>query len=74
MPCINIERCPIPLDDGVGPIYKRRYCESNWESCARFAVFDRYGPPAVPSWLRPNMMPEAEDIILRQAQSEAESA
>jgi hypothetical protein len=65
MACQNLEKCPIPLHEGVGAIYRKRYCESNWEECARLAVFRQCGPSHVPQWLKPNMNPEADDIIAR---------
>lgn len=74
MPCMNIDRCPIPLDEGVGPIYQKRYCQDNWDGCARWAVFSTLGPAQVPKWLRPNMGVEAEQIILRAGQQDDKPA
>jgi hypothetical protein len=74
MPCVNIDRCPIPLDEGVGPIYKKRFCKDNWDDCARFAVFSTLGPAHVPRWLRPNMRKEGEQIILRERQDNTGTA
>lgn len=71
MPCQNLEKCPIPLFDGVGDIYRRRYCENNWEACARLQVFLELGPSHVPSWLKPNMPAEADDLIARLVPEQA---
>ena len=65
MPCKNIERCPMPLEEGVGPIFKKRYCMDNWDNCARFQVMSAVGGQHVPRTLTPNMNPEADRIIAR---------
>lgn len=64
MPCQNIDRCPMPLEEGVGPVFKKRYCNNNWEECARFQVMSAVGGKHVPRSLLPNMVNEANDIIL----------
>lgn len=65
MPCKNIEHCPMPLEDGVGPVFKKRYCLDGWDQCARFQVMSAVGGEHVPRMLLPNMNDEARSIILR---------
>lgn len=65
MPCKNLERCPMPLEEGVGAIFKKHYCMDNWENCARYQVMNEVGGQHVPRTLKPNMNPEAEAIIAR---------
>lgn len=70
MACENLDKCPVPGNSGVGAIYRKRYCEANWEACARLSVLNECGPRAVPSWLKPNMAPEAEELIARVVATE----
>ena len=65
MPCKNVERCPMPLEEGVGPIFKKHYCMNNWDNCARFQVMSTVGGAHVPRTLLPNMNDEARAIIFR---------
>lgn len=61
--CERLKTCPMPLEDGVGPVYKKRYCTAEFTSCARYQVLTAVGGPNVPRWLKPNMNAEGEQII-----------
>ena len=43
--------------------YKRDYCLSDFEKCARYMVFKTLGKPKVPNNLFPNMQEKATKII-----------
>lgn len=61
--CPNLAGCPMPLEEGVGAVYKKHYCTQEFRSCARYRVKQAKGGAAVPRWLKPNMDEEARKII-----------
>lgn len=68
MKCEKLEKCPfylqkMSMDSGLGAIYRKNYCESNKEKCARYLVATKLGPQYVPTDLYPNMQQRAKDII-----------
>lgn len=68
MDCEKLQACPfyndkMPMDKGLGAIYKKKYCKGNHLNCARFAVFEALGPEYVPVNLYPNMINVANNII-----------
>lgn len=68
MRCEKLEGCPfynnkMPIESGIGQMYKRRYCEQDKLKCARYKVFTAVGKEHVPSDLYPNMVDRAEKII-----------
>ncbi|NCB30056.1 MAG: hypothetical protein EOM66_01450 [Clostridia bacterium] len=68
MQCEKLEKCPfyqqkMPMDSGLGAIYRQNYCESNKEKCARYLVAAKLGAQNVPVDLYPNMQLRAEEII-----------
>lgn len=65
MPCDKMNQCPVPSENGVGAIFRKRYCENDWQQCARVKVGQECGFEDVPKWLKPNMEEEADDIIAR---------
>jgi hypothetical protein len=66
--CEKLEKCPfyqgkLVIDTGIGPMLKKKYCESDKASCARYMVATTVGPEHVTNLLFPNMKEKAEQII-----------
>jgi hypothetical protein len=53
----------MPIESGLGAIFKKKYCETDNLNCARFMVFKKYGKGTVPANLFPNMIERAGKII-----------
>lgn len=53
----------MPDSEGMGAIYKKKYCMGNNADCARYMVFKKLGKAAVPQNLYPNMHDRAKEII-----------
>jgi hypothetical protein len=53
----------MPIDTGLGSIYKRKYCEGDKKICARYKVAQAVGKEFVPLSLYPNMNDKADEII-----------
>ena len=72
MPCEKLSACPfyndkMPIDKGLGAVYRKNYCETNNGKCARYMVVTALGPQSVPLDLYPNMTTRAEQIIADHA-------
>ena len=68
MTCEKLSTCPfynekMPIDKGLGAVYRQKYCETDNSVCARFMVVTVLGPQAVPLDLYPNMTSRAEQIL-----------
>ena len=68
MPCERLPACPfyndkMPIDKGLGAVYRKTYCDTSNKKCARHMVAAALGPQAVPQDLYPNMTSRAEQII-----------
>ncbi|MEA4986930.1 MAG: hypothetical protein VB095_02645 [Anaerovorax sp.] len=68
MICEKLNNClfyhdKMPMEKGIGSIYKKKYCEGNYRLCARYMVFNELGESFVPISLFPNMTDVAEKII-----------
>ncbi len=66
--CECVAKCPFFNDkmkdsEGLGAIYKRKYCLGDPAQCARFRVFKALGREAVPPDLYPNMRDRAEKLL-----------
>jgi len=66
--CECLNGCPFFNDkmkdnDGLGAMYKRKYCRGNKEDCARYRIFKKLGKPGVPADLYPNMNKRAGEIL-----------
>jgi hypothetical protein len=66
--CECLAGCPFFNDrmkdtDGLGAIFKKKYCLGSFAECARYMVFKKLGKPAVPADLYPNMHERAEKIL-----------
>lgn len=53
----------MPVDSGMGAIYKQNYCLGDNSNCARYKVAKKLGSDKVPVDLYPNMIDEANQII-----------
>lgn len=72
MTCEFLNGCPfynekMPIENGLGAIYKKKYCESGNKACARYRVCTLVGKPFVPQSLYPNMHDIADRIIMEKA-------
>ncbi|HHY13738.1 MAG TPA: hypothetical protein GX526_03750 [Thermoanaerobacterales bacterium] len=68
MRCENFKGCifyndKMDIESGLGQLYKRRYCENDKASCARYIVANALGKENVPADLYPNMHERAEKIL-----------
>jgi hypothetical protein len=68
MNCICFSSCPffndkMPIESGLGTIYKKKYCMGNQASCARYIAFQALGPKHVPITLYPSMIDVASQLI-----------
>lgn len=75
MTCDRLEGCPfyhdkLPLKHGLGPVFKNKYCNENFEQCARYQVIQEAGVEFVPDNLYPNMVDVAEGIIKEALQDQ----
>ena len=66
--CKLLETCPffndkMPIDSGMGAMYKKKYCENDNTSCARYMVVEALGREKIPANLFPNMIDKAEKTI-----------
>lgn len=49
--------------EGLGKIYKQKYCLGDNTKCARYLVYKKLGKARVPNNLYPNMLAQAEQLI-----------
>jgi len=66
--CENLAGCPfyqgkMTMDSGIGAMYKKKYCEEDKLSCARYMVASRIGKQYVTLNLYPNMQDQAKKIL-----------
>lgn len=66
--CECLTGCPffndkMDIEQGIGLIYKNKYCLGDNSKCARYMVFKTKGKPFVPPTLYPNMVDAANRII-----------
>lgn len=66
--CEKLEKCPfyqgqMKTDEGIGEMYKTKYCEGDKHSCARYIVATQLGSEYVTTHLYPNMMKQAQEIL-----------
>jgi EAL and modified HD-GYP domain-containing signal transduction protein len=59
------------IRQGVGSIFKSKYCSGNWEHCARYQVSRELGEAFVPDNLYPNMTDVAKSIIAKHRKTDA---
>jgi hypothetical protein len=53
----------MPMESGLGAMYKKKYCQGDNTDCARFMVAKALGREKVPLTLFPNMADEARAMI-----------
>jgi hypothetical protein len=68
MNCVRLSSCPffndkMPIESGLGTIYKKKYCMGSSATCARHMVLQTLGPEHVPATLYPGMLDVARQII-----------
>ena len=68
MMCEQVGHCPffndkIPMEQGIGAIFKKKYCLGHQEICARYQILLALGGNAVPDTLYPNMHNVAKKLI-----------
>ena len=68
MDCEKLQNCPfyndkMPMEKGIGAIFKKKYCKGNSELCARYKVYKEAGAAYVSENLYPNMHDIAQKII-----------
>ncbi|HNX05783.1 MAG TPA: hypothetical protein PKI32_09790 [Opitutales bacterium] len=66
--CECLAGCPffndkLPMDSGLGAMYKNRYCLGDNSKCARHVVFMKLGKGNVPPNLYPNQLDTAARIL-----------
>jgi hypothetical protein len=68
MACPNLKTCPFFHDKlknmpSTANMLKKKYCEGNYQECARWMVFKACGKEKVPPDLFPNQTERAKKII-----------
>lgn len=68
--CEKLAKCPfyqgqMKMDSGLGGMYKKKYCETNKNLCARYMIVTTLGPDFVNNSIYPNMTDMAKDIIAK---------
>jgi hypothetical protein len=76
MICEMFDGCPfynmrLPIESGLGQLYKKNYCEGDKTLCARYKIVSAIGKECVPADLYPNMR-ERADIIIKEHKTETE--
>lgn len=66
--CECLPGCPffndkMPDNDGLGSIFKKKYCLGDNSLCARYVIAQKLGKSAVPPKLYPNQMDQAKAIL-----------
>ena len=70
MKCDRLDSCPffndkMTMEQGIGSIFKKKYCLGNYVLCARYKIQSELGIAFVPDNLYPGMHDIAEQIILK---------
>ncbi len=66
--CEKLEKCPfyqgkMDMDSGLGAIYRKKYCEGDKSTCARYKISTTLGPEFVTNSIFPNMNDLADKMI-----------
>ena len=51
------------MESGIGAMYKKKYCEGDKSTCARYMIATTVGPEFVTTSIYPNMTDQAKKII-----------
>lgn len=60
------------IDEGIGALYKHRYCQGDRIKCARYIISIKLGWEKVPVDLYPNMYERAKRILARDSRENKE--
>ncbi len=68
--CVCLQGCPffndkMPDNSGMGAIFKKKYCQGDYDKCARYMIFKALGKNKVPENLYPNMHDQAKAVIAK---------
>lgn len=66
--CEKFGQCPfyqgqMKAEEGLGAMYKKKYCEGDKTLCARYTVATKCGQKFVTNDLYPNMLDKAKEIL-----------
>ena len=66
--CEKLAKCPfyqgkMSMESGLGSMYKKKYCEGDKTTCARYMISTTVGPQFVTNAIYPNMTDQANKII-----------
>ena len=66
--CICLPKCPFFNDKmanrpATATLLKQKYCQGQYNDCARYMIFSRLGREYVPGDLFPNQQDRAEKIL-----------
>ena len=66
--CEKLPKCPfyqgkMDINTGLGSMYKKKYCENDKTTCARYIVATQLGPEYVTNSLYPNMNDAANKLL-----------
>ena len=66
--CEKLQKCPfyqgkMNMDSGIGAMYKKKYCEGDKSTCARYIVATQLGAEYVTNSLYPNMNDAANKLL-----------
>ena len=66
--CEKLPKCPfyqgkMDINSGLGSMYKKKYCEGDKTTCARYIIATQLGPEFVTNNIYPNMTEQAKKMI-----------
>jgi len=66
--CECLPKCPFFNDKmaerpATAELMKKQYCRDDYESCARYVIFNKLGREQVPAELFPNQIDRAKQIL-----------
>ncbi len=66
--CEKLAKCPfyqgqMSMESGLGALYKKKYCEGDKTTCARYRIATTLGPTFVNNDIYPNMSDVADKLI-----------
>jgi len=69
--CDLLEGClffrdKMPVEYGLGALYKKKYCLGDHTTCSRYMVAKALGREKVPTDLYPNMPDRAKELIEKE--------
>ena len=66
--CEKLPKCPfyqgkMDINSGIGAMYKKKYCEGDKTTCARYIISTKLGPEFVNNNIYPNMTDLANSML-----------